>query len=302
MCRNERYVIRFLRKNPELFEYARLKQALIRPGQPERHVLTALGGPAWLNGAGKQTFKIQLRPGVERRCFTCGACEPQKKLFRCSGCQQIWYCSKRCQAAEWKTHKISCREIRREREALDALQYSGFGNIQRSADWMKCRIGSFGANNSVPMHALGMQRDPSRGRTHIIFYNVEYTPRASRDTKNKLRVNSVGVYRTSDVIPEIEASLLMKPGEGKTHIDAMLASVDLNSAQCGTEVRFPGVYILTGKGLVPMLGSFCVCEKTLLNTPYDPNWRLTMNEGAPPTVMCLTRRGVTVQNAEHIFE
>ncbi|KAH7905633.1 hypothetical protein BJ138DRAFT_1130376 [Hygrophoropsis aurantiaca] len=86
---NERYVIKFLRKNPNVISHAYLKQALIRPGQPERHVLTALGGSAWFDKEAKQTFKMHERAG--RMCFTCSVREPQKTLARCGGCQHVWY-------------------------------------------------------------------------------------------------------------------------------------------------------------------------------------------------------------------
>lgn len=30
---------------------------------------------------------------------------------KCSGCQRVRYCSKSCQKADWKAHKIACREL-----------------------------------------------------------------------------------------------------------------------------------------------------------------------------------------------
>ncbi|KAH7905018.1 hypothetical protein BJ138DRAFT_1118861 [Hygrophoropsis aurantiaca] len=190
---NELYVIKFLRKNPDLIPPNYLKQALIRPGQPERHVLTALGGLAWFDDATKQTFKMQER--VMNTCVTCGGCEPQKLLFRCGGCQYNWYCSKPCQVADWKTHKSSCRAWSAERKALEALRFSDPGEFQRKTDWMKWRAGPLGANHNALFHALGLRRDSSRGRTHIIFFNTIYTPDASRDMMHKFQIDFAGVYR-----------------------------------------------------------------------------------------------------------
>ncbi|CZT49523.1 uncharacterized protein RSE6_10384 [Rhynchosporium secalis] len=43
----------------------------------------------------------------------CGKCEnnpaENAKLLRCGGCENIEYCSKACQKADWKEHKIICR-------------------------------------------------------------------------------------------------------------------------------------------------------------------------------------------------
>jgi TPR repeat protein len=52
--------------------------------------------------------------GVEIPCFNCGAVGDGHR--RCSGCQGAWYCSKKCQTAEWKTgdHKHICKKIRHE--------------------------------------------------------------------------------------------------------------------------------------------------------------------------------------------
>jgi len=43
---------------------------------------------------------------VERVCKVCG--ETRGKLFRCGGCEKVYYCSKGCQRANWKEHKAGC--------------------------------------------------------------------------------------------------------------------------------------------------------------------------------------------------
>ncbi|KAL1849030.1 hypothetical protein Plec18170_007689 [Paecilomyces lecythidis] len=45
-----------------------------------------------------------------RACSACKKAEPaeQQTLKRCARCQTTLYCSRECQKAHWKTHKISC--------------------------------------------------------------------------------------------------------------------------------------------------------------------------------------------------
>lgn len=44
-----------------------------------------------------------------RKCLKCDPSEAfQKSLMRCARCQSAYYCSKACQKADWKTHKMAC--------------------------------------------------------------------------------------------------------------------------------------------------------------------------------------------------
>lgn len=44
-----------------------------------------------------------------KRCTECGTVKG--KLLRCSGCKQLWYCSRECQLANWPAHKAACRAV-----------------------------------------------------------------------------------------------------------------------------------------------------------------------------------------------
>ena len=49
-------------------------------------------------------------------CFYCSAwrgAHNRQQLMTCSGCKLIYYCNKECQAADWKNHKVACREANR---------------------------------------------------------------------------------------------------------------------------------------------------------------------------------------------
>jgi hypothetical protein len=45
---------------------------------------------------------------VERSCKVCGKGFEGEKLFRCAGCERVYYCGKGCQQAHWKEHKAGC--------------------------------------------------------------------------------------------------------------------------------------------------------------------------------------------------
>jgi hypothetical protein len=59
-----------------------------------------------------ETYEADLKNLIDlveagRFCATCGTRDGT--LFRCSSCKTIRYCSKACQTAGWKRHKVACR-------------------------------------------------------------------------------------------------------------------------------------------------------------------------------------------------
>ena len=48
--------------------------------------------------------------GIKLCCTYCSTGNPEIKLLRCTGCKQVYYCSKRCQKADWNKggHKHVC--------------------------------------------------------------------------------------------------------------------------------------------------------------------------------------------------
>lgn len=49
---------------------------------------------------------------IDRKCANCGEWDRTGKSYRrCSVCMQVYYCSKECQAEQWKEHKISCKKF-----------------------------------------------------------------------------------------------------------------------------------------------------------------------------------------------
>ncbi|PSS21914.1 hypothetical protein M430DRAFT_218734 [Amorphotheca resinae ATCC 22711] len=47
-------------------------------------------------------------------CQSCTAIKFQSQLFRCRGCESVWYCDKECQTRGWseKGHKVECKILK----------------------------------------------------------------------------------------------------------------------------------------------------------------------------------------------
>eukprot|EP00934_Nitzschia_sp_Nitz4_P008491 Nitzschia sp. Nitz4//scaffold168_size48592//19265//20779//NITZ4_007048-RA/size48592-processed-gene-0.47-mRNA-1//1//CDS//3329538315//8481//frame0 len=77
------------------------------------------------------------------QCSTCGI--KRESLSRCSRCQQIWYCSRACQAADFPFHKVECREpslllTSDAPESTAALLVRTFLRLEISSDPPACSV------------------------------------------------------------------------------------------------------------------------------------------------------------------
>ncbi|GAA5910128.1 zinc finger MYND domain-containing protein [Sporobolomyces salmoneus] len=68
------------------------REHLPHPGKPI--VLRCLGPP--------------FNPEVKRECQGCGKLLPFGELKYCTGCYGVFFCSNKCQKANWKVHKLVC--------------------------------------------------------------------------------------------------------------------------------------------------------------------------------------------------
>ncbi|KAL6306515.1 hypothetical protein BKA93DRAFT_729329 [Sparassis latifolia] len=272
-------------------------------GEPST-VLEALGGPEWL-GNRQHTDKTVHR--LSKQCRQCGAREPIVKLSLCSGCKTIYYCSSACQKQNWPYHKDKA-ELH---DRLAKLAVSQPGAAQKEKDfhaWLEI------CNQTAFHHALGLRRDPSRGRTHIIFQEVVYTPKASAQVRLKFRILRCGVFLIADVLGEIERLMNLNPGEGMEYIKSIFDEMD------STGMRGRGVVFLVlsyGRGVRPWLGggthswlrgmllevltqrAFADAAPSpfLQSQPYDPAWRTALNPTMPPVKIELA--GGKIQDAEN---
>ncbi|KAJ6469410.1 hypothetical protein C8R45DRAFT_908821 [Mycena sanguinolenta] len=279
---HEKWLIGWFRKNPCLMIDRKLRRLLLPAGA----ILTALGGEKWLENR-KQTSKTAERS--TKACRTCGAREPFVTLLRCNNCKYIFYCSRDCQRAHWKHHKVECREMAANLEKIERLSRTDPDGAKLAADWSLWRTQEFTQFQLV--HALGLHRDPKRGRTHIVFKAVEYVPTATK-VQHKFRVISCGVFRIKDVLRDIETAMGLDCGEGQEYVESVFYEM------AGAYASVPFIHLTVGDGIEAWLGSGATTVDSILTVPYDPEWRKQFNIGAPPEPMIL-RRGA--KDVEQVF-
>jgi len=162
-------------------------------------------------------------------------------------------------------------------------------------DWLNWRQAPNKIDTIALIHALNLQRDPSRGRTHIVFRQVEYTPDASKTIRNKFQIIRCGVFRIADVLSDIEAVMGLDKGEGQEYVQSLIDELD---ATDHAGQRVPILELKFGDDLETWLGSDATTLDQLRKLPYLPEWRKLMNPKQPPEPMVL-RSGI--KDAEHDF-
>ncbi|KAJ7150914.1 hypothetical protein C8R43DRAFT_1005604 [Mycena crocata] len=283
---HETWLITWFRKNPRRMNEKDLKYLLLPPGP----ILDGLGGESWLENR-KQTTKADQR--LAKVCRTCGAREPLVTLSRCNNCKYIYYCSRDCQRAHWKHHKVECREMAALQDKIEEMSLTDPEGAKCAADWQLWCNSNHDATQFGLVHALGLHRDPQRGRTHIVIKVVEYVPTATK-LKHKFRVVACGVFRIKDVLRDLELVMQLDPGEGQEYVDSLFAELD--STRSGPKMPF--IDLSFGDGISAWLGSSATTIDSLRKLKYDPDWRKKFNVGAPPAPLQL-KSGA--KDVEHVF-
>ena len=69
----------------------------------------------------RQAEKEAQAEEAEKTCEKCGTMASEcEKLMKCSQCLSAWYCSKKCQIADWKLHKKVCKTLQQNRKTAVA--------------------------------------------------------------------------------------------------------------------------------------------------------------------------------------
>ncbi len=128
-------------------------------------------------------------------------------------------------------------------QRLADLQRKNAYAARRFRDWMNYRENPRPERRESFVHALGLARNASRGRTHIIYQEVEYVP-SVLDDLDQFRTTGVGVFKLEDVWQDIETRMGLNPGEGKVYIREMLKEFDDTSGQGRVEEVFIPTFTL----------------------------------------------------------
>ncbi|KAJ7695336.1 hypothetical protein B0H16DRAFT_1843041 [Mycena metata] len=200
-------------------------------------------------------------------------------------------CTKECQKSHWKHHKDECRELFKTQKEMELMALTDPDGAKRATDWSLWCNSNHDANNLGLIHALGLHRDPKRGRTHIMFKKVEYVPTATK-LKHKFRIVACGVFLIKDVLRDIETVMRLDLGKGQEIIDDPFYASD------GAHANVPFVMFSFGDGVPALLGSGGMTTDSLRGFSYDPDWRRRFNVGAPPGPLML-KSGA--KDVEHVF-
>lgn len=171
--------------------------------------------------------------------MTCCLGRPAGQLSRCL--DVILHCS------------TSCREAAEAKAKAEKLKAKDPRAAQKAMDWIKYRECTTPTNGSFLANALGLQKDPSRGRTHIVFRELEYRPKQSKDFRFRFHVVRIGVFKIKDVLKDIELMMQLNPGEGQEYIQDMFENINTDRTERKTMV--PILDLTWGDGLQTWMGS-----------------------------------------------
>ncbi|KZV62386.1 hypothetical protein PENSPDRAFT_692540 [Peniophora sp. CONT] len=157
---------------------------------------------------------------------------------------------------------------------------------------------------SAHISALGLHRDASRGRTHIVLQFVRYTPEVSKDPRFKFTSVATGVFRIKDALKMIEAATMnLDPGEGTFFIQEVINDTEHAGRSSTDPVHIPILELTFGKDISPAwLSGNATNNVGLRAHPYNPDWRKTMNgTGVAPEPLVLVKE-MNAEDVEHVFD
>ncbi|KAK0502038.1 hypothetical protein EDD18DRAFT_1138989 [Armillaria luteobubalina] len=296
----EMWLVRWFKKHPHEFGDNVLVKMFTTDIDPAVDpVFTGLGGSKWLDNR-KATLKTQIR--TTKTCRHCHAREPAVKLSQCAQCQYMFYCSKECQKMNWPYHKVYCREAAALLKKIAEIETINAPTAQKFRDWIAYRDNPRSETLEDFAHALGLTRDTSRGRTHIVYQEVEYVP-SIKNQLDKFRTTGVGVFKLDDVWQDLELRMGLDPGEGKEYICDMLDEFDHGPGRGPDNAAplpmFNLMFSATSDVQVYLRITSISRGKVAFMRP-KPDWRRHVNtKGEPPVHISLDDGKIV--DAEYIF-
>jgi len=152
---------------------------------------------------------------------------------------------------------------------------------EKLARWKVWRTEAY--YNEALAHAVGVHRDPVRGRTHILVEFIEYTPHLSKDLQFKFKVLYCQVFKVKDILANMDVIFGPEKNDITRDVeDTLNLFSDMSVRVKPTKV--PLMTLKLGKGLEPWLSLTFITTESLRTLPYNPNWRALFNGGEKPGV------------------
>ncbi|KAH9917462.1 uncharacterized protein B0H18DRAFT_34766 [Fomitopsis serialis] len=198
------------------------------------------------------------------------------KLFVCSSCKKIYYCSRACQKKNWNHHKHICAEQKALNQIFDGLSLLSPLAAQRQKHWFEWRQC---IDERPYVNALRLHKDCGQARTHLIIEESVYTPDADR----RFTVVRCGVFRIHEALTEIERIMRLKPGGGAEACSHSLKRQPQDGPQ---SIAF--IVFRFSEGVAPWLDRRTIDAEDLEQMPYNPKWRQDINKDHPPAKLILS--------------
>jgi hypothetical protein len=126
--------------------------------QTRTHKINSMNtnAPKGAAAASALTPEPPLLPNPHSQCASCNSAGTE----RCGGCHDILYCSKACQQADWKVHKLLCKSFQdfQERPTKTSIRaiYFAVDEIRPRFVWLECD--KYGAIDIAHLAALFKQK------------------------------------------------------------------------------------------------------------------------------------------------
>ncbi|KAL6301522.1 hypothetical protein BKA93DRAFT_919748 [Sparassis latifolia] len=170
------------------------------------------------------------------KCSTCYISATEKPLQKCARCKAAKYCSKECQKADWKNHKVNCMNNATLAEALKEHDSTPLGQLarlsipdnismyeldQRLEGWVKFHNPTLMGS---ALHALELSRDIMRTRSHVMYVKLAARPRSEHG-------NAVGkFFRVIDAYPVAVAEAHQWPEPWPASLNALKEMQELHAS------------------------------------------------------------------------
>jgi hypothetical protein len=123
---------------------------------------------------------------------------------------------------------------------------------RRLSEWNVWRTAPHECNDELLIHALDLHRDKHRGWTHIVVKHVEHVPNARRP-RDHFRILQCGVFRISNIGPELEDILGLPRGSARSYCDEVIR--ETIGARADASEYTPLLYLTFGKDIQAWFGS-----------------------------------------------